>query len=165
MEEKDKKGLFVKNTKVAADFIIAIVVIAIAVVFLVEAQKLPTKAKGIGPGVYPTFISILLLFLGVVQVIKCVLLVKGIPVVDGPNVDWKGLARIAIMVLATYLFYKLLKIVGFPILAPLYLFFAICLFGYKSKVKVAIFSVVFTTAVYFLFTKVFLVMLPAGILG
>ena len=67
MEEKDKKGLFVKNTKVAADFIIAIVVIAIAVVFLVEAQKLPTKAKGIGPGVYPTFISILLLFLVVVQ--------------------------------------------------------------------------------------------------
>lgn len=165
MEGKDKKSLFVKNTKVAADFIIALVVIAIAVVFFVESQKLPTKAKGIGPGVYPTFICAILFFLGVAQVIKCVCVVGGIPVVDGAGVDWKGLARIGVMVLATYLFYKLLKVVGFPILAPLYLFFAICFFGYKNKVKAAIFSVVFTTAVYFLFTKVFLVMLPAGILG
>ncbi len=165
MEEKEKKGLFVKNTKVAADFIIALVVIAIAVIFYVQAIALPTKAKGIGPGVYPQFICIILFFLGIVQIIKCVLVVRGIPVVDVQNVNHKGLLRVAIMVFATYLLYKLMKPVGFPIIAPIYLFFAICFFGYQNKIKAAIFSVIFTTAVYFIFTKVFLVMLPAGILG
>ena len=165
MEEKGKKSLFVKNTKIAADFIIAIVIIAIAIVFYVESLKLPTKTQGIGPGVYPQFICIILFFLGIVQIIKCVLMVRGIPIIDVEKVNKKGLLRVLIMVVATYLLYKLMKPVGFPIVAPIYLFFAICFFGYKNKIKAAIFSVVFTTALYFLFTKVFLVMLPAGILG
>jgi putative tricarboxylic transport membrane protein len=165
MEEKGKKSLFVKNTKIAADFIIAIVIIAIAIVFYVESLALPTKTQGIGPGVYPQFICIILFFLGIVQIIKCILMVRGIPVIDVEKVNKKGLLRVLIMVVATYLLYKLMKPVGFPIVAPIYLFFAICFFGYKNKIKAAIFSVVFTTALYFLFTKVFLVMLPAGILG
>lgn len=165
MEDKGKKSLFVKNTKIAADFIIAIVIIAIAIVFYVESLALPTKTQGIGPGVYPQFICIILFFLGIVQIIKCVLMVRGIPVIDVEKVNKKGLLRVLIMVVATYLLYKLMKPVGFPIVAPIYLFFAICFFGYKNKIKAAIFSVVFTTALYFLFTKVFLVMLPAGILG
>ena len=165
MEDKGKKSLFVKNTKIAADFIIAIVIIAIAIVFYVESLALPTKTQGIGPGVYPQFICIILFFLGIVQIIKCVLMVRGIPIIDVEKVNKKGLLRVLIMVVATYLLYKLMKPVGFPIVAPIYLFFAICFFGYKNKIKAAIFSVVFTTALYFLFTKVFLVMLPAGILG
>ena len=165
MEEKGKKSLFVKNTKIAADFIIAIVIIAIAIVFYVESLALPTKTQGIGPGVYPQFICIILFFLGIVQIIKCILMVRGIPIIDVEKVNKKGLLRVLIMVVATYLLYKLMKPVGFPIVAPIYLFFAICFFGYKNKIKAAIFSVVFTTALYFLFTKVFLVMLPAGILG
>lgn len=165
MEDKGKKSLFVKNTKIAADFIIAIVIIAIAIVFYVESLALPTKTQGIGPGVYPQFICIILFFLGIVQIIKCILMVRGIPIIDVEKVNKKGLLRVLIMVVATYLLYKLMKPVGFPIVAPIYLFFAICFFGYKNKIKAAIFSVVFTTALYFLFTKVFLVMLPAGILG
>ena len=165
MEEKGKKSLFVKDTKVAADFIIAILIIAIAIIFFIDSISLPTKTQGIGPGVYPQFICIILFVLGIVQIIKCILIVGGIPVVDAEKTDKKGLLRVFIMVLATYLLYKLLKPVGFLIVAPIYLFFAICFFGYKNKLKAAIFSVIFTTAVYFLFTKVFLVMLPAGILG
>lgn len=165
MEEKEKKSFLVKNTKVAADFIIALVIIAIAVIFYVESLALPTKTQGIGPGVYPQFICIILFFLGIVQIIKCILLVRGIPIVDVENVNKRGLLRVVIMVFATYLLYKLMKPVGFPIVAPIYLFFAICFFGYKNKIKAAVFSVVFTTALYFLFTKVFLVMLPSGILG
>lgn len=166
MEEKDvKKSFFVKDTKLAVDLYISIVVFIIAIVFLVSASGLPTKTKGIGAGVYPTVICILLLVLSLLQFTKTLLLSKGFPIPDFAKTDNKGILRVCVMAVVTYLFYKLLKIVGFPILAPIYLFFTICFFGYKKKVKAAIISVIFTTVVYLLFTKVFLVMLPAGILG
>lgn len=160
-----KKSLFVKDTKLAVDFIISLVVIALALVFISEAKGLPTKAKGIGTGDYPRLICYILIFLGVMQTIKVLLLARGIPVIDYSKKDQFGLLRVLVAIVSIFVFYKLLKIVGFPILAPLFLFGMICLFGYKNKIKAAIISVVFTTVVYILFTKVFLVLLPAGILG
>lgn len=166
MDDKNtKKSFFIKDTKLAADLYISIAVIIVATVFLISAQGLPTKAKGIGAGVYPTVICVLILVMAGLQLIKTLLLSKGFPIPDFTKTDNKGVLRVCVMVVVTYVFYKLLKIVGFPILAPIYLFFTICFFGYKKKVKAAIISVVFTTLVYLLFTKVFLVMLPAGILG
>lgn len=164
-ENKEKKSLFVKNTRIAADFLISLAVIAISIIFIVSAAGLPTKEQGIGPGEYPTVVSSILLVLGVYQLIKCVVVVRGIPLIDFASLDRPGLVRFFIMVVVTYVFYKLLRIVGFPILAPIYLFFTIMFFGYKNKVKAAVLSIVFTTTIYLLFTKVFLVMLPAGILG
>ncbi len=160
-----KRSFFIKNTKLAADFYIALIVIIIGIVFIAQSAALPDKDIGIGPGDYPTVISYILIFLGVVQACKSLMIAHGFPIPEGATIDKKGLFRVAVMVVATYIFYKLLKIVGFPILAPIYLFGAICFFGYKKYVKAAILSVVFTTVVYILFTKVFLVMLPAGLLG
>lgn len=165
MKEKGKKNLFVKNTKVAADFLIAILLIIISLVFFIEATKLPDKDLGLGPGEYPKFICICLFLLGLVQAVKSILMVRGIPIIDISEINKTALLRFSFFVLTTYLYYKLLKPIGFPIVTPFYLFFSIWSFGYKSKLKAALYSIVFTIIVYFLFTKVFYVMLPAGILG
>ena len=160
-----KKKLFIKNTKLAADFYISIFAIVLAIVFIMEARSLPTKVQGIGAGDYPRVICAILIFLGVLQFIKCLIMAKGLPVPDAKTIDGRGLLRVSVMVVVTYIFYRLLKLVGFPILAPIYLFFTICFFGYKKRVRAAIISIAFSTIVYILFTKVFLVILPSGILG
>ena len=69
------------------------------------------------------------------------------------------------MVVITFLYYKLMKPVGFLLTTPIYLFSSFMLFKYKNKIKGLVVAVVFTVVVYFLFTKVFMVFLPRGILG
>lgn len=75
----------------------------------------------------------------------------------------RPLVRVLLMVLVSYLFYKLLKIVGFLILAPIYLYSVLLLFGYKKKILGLVISLVLCTCVYFLFRRVFMVMLPQGL--
>ncbi len=163
--EKKSNSIIRKNTSLASDLFVGVVMVALAITLIVTAQKLPTKERGIGPGIYPTVISSILLILGFAQAVKSLVVAKGIPVPDWKNTEWKKLLRVAIMVLACYLFYVLLKPVGFLIMAPIFLYSAILFFGYKRKILALIVTVIFTTGVYFLFRQVFQVMLPQGILG
>lgn len=158
-----KLGFAMKDTKKAADFWIGMAVIAISVFFFLEAGKMPTQSRGIGPGDYPRVVCVMLFVLGVVQVAR-ILIVNGFPRVDWKNVQTRFLIRAGVMVAASYLYYKLLKPVGFPVITPIYAWGAMMLFGYKYKIKAAIICVVFSTAVYLLFTNVFMVMLPGGFL-
>ena len=89
----------------------------------------------------------------------------GIPLIDFSSINKKYLLRALIMLALTLLYYYLLKPVGFLITTPIYLFASFILFGYKRKLKGAVIALIFSIAVYFLFTKVFLVILPRGILG
>ncbi len=154
-----------KNTNKAADLLIAIAVIIIAGIFLAQSLKMPVPDRGIGAGTYPSIICYVLIVLSAVQIIKVLVECKGIPVIDFKNTNTRYLLRALIMILGTWLYYKLLKKVGFLILTPLYFFGSSMLFGYKKKIKCAIIAVVFSTAIYFLFVKVFMVILPRGILG
>lgn len=153
-----------KDTKKAADFWIGVIVIAISIFFFIEAGKMPTQTRGIGPGDYPRVVCVMLFILGIVQVVK-ILATSGLPRVDWKNVQTRYLLRAGIMVVATYLYYKLLKPVGFPIVTPIYAWGSMMLFGYKHKIKAAIICIVFSVVIYLLFTKVFMVMLPGGFLS
>ncbi|MCF0262208.1 MAG: tripartite tricarboxylate transporter TctB family protein [Sphaerochaetaceae bacterium] len=152
-----------KDTKKFADLIVGILVIIISIVFFVEAGKLPTQERGIGPGDYPKFVCCLMFILGVIHVIKSV--VKGFPLPDFEKTDWLKLAKAATSMLAVFIYYLLLKKVGFLLLTPVLLYSLLLLFGYKKKIMGLVIAVVFSTATYFLFTKVFMVILPRGILG
>ena len=154
-----------KDTKKAADFWIAILVIALSIIFFIQADRMPGSDRGIGPGDYPKVICYVLFALGAIQLVTVIIRSKGIPLIDFKSINSRYLLRALIMLLLTLLYYKLLKPVGFLLTTPLYLFASFILFGYKKKVKAAIIAIVFSVVVYFLFTKVFLVILPRGILG
>ena len=154
-----------KDTKKAADFWIAILVIALSIIFFIQADRMPGSDRGIGPGDYPKVICYVLFALGAIQLVTVIIRSKGIPLIDFKSINSRYLPRALIMLLLTLLYYKLLKPVGFLLTTPLYLFASFILFGYKKKVKAAIIAIVFSVVVYFLFTKVFLVILPRGILG
>ncbi|MGN0906093.1 MAG: tripartite tricarboxylate transporter TctB family protein [Bullifex sp.] len=154
-----------KDNRKAADFIISIVLLVMSAFLFMNAMKMPSAEKGIGPGDYPKFICAVLFFLSLVQLVSVIASVKGIPLIDFKQINTRYLLRALIMVAATFVYYKLMKPVGFLIMTPLYLFGSFMLFGYKKKVKGAVIAIVFSVAVYLLFTKVFMVFLPRGILG
>lgn len=154
-----------KNTNKAADFWIALAVALVAVVFLVQANAMPKSQRGIGPGDYPRIICYVLIVLSALQIVKIIAECKCIPLIDFKNTNVRYLVRALIMFVMTWLYYFLLKKVGFLLLTPFFMFGAAVLFGYKKKIKLAVISVVFPTALYFLFVKVFMVILPRGILG
>ena len=154
-----------KDTKKAADFIISIILIALSVFLYMTADKMPGATKGIGPGDYPKFICAILFVLGVIQLISVIVSSKGIPFIQFSEINKKFLVRALIMVVATFVYYKLMKPIGYLLTTPLYLFGSFMLFGYKKKIKGAIIAIVFTVVVYLLFTKVFMIFLPRGILG
>ena len=154
-----------KDTKKAADFWISILIIAISIIFFITADAMPDSNRGIGPGDYPKVICTVLFVLGVIQLILVLIKSKGFPLIDFKSINGRYILRAFIMLLMTVLYYKLMKGVGFLITTPIYLFASFMLFGYKKKIKAAIIAILFSVVVYFLFTKVFLVILPRGILG
>ena len=154
-----------KDTKKAADFIISIILIALSAFLYMTADKMSGATKGIGPGDYPKFICTILFILGVIQLISVVVSCKGIPLIAFKEINRKFLLRALIMVVATFAYYKLMKPIGYLITTPFFLFGSFMLFGYKKKVKGAVIAIIFTVVVYLLFTKVFMIFLPRGILG
>ncbi len=153
----------VKNTKKASDFWVGAIVMVISAIFFIEACKMPSQSRGIGPGDYPKFVCVLLFILGAVQVLRT-LLSGGFPLVDWKNMQTRYLIRAFIMIAGTYVYYLLIDIIGFPLITPVYIWLSMMFFGYKKKVVAAVIAVVFSTAVYLLFTKVFMVLLPGGFL-
>ena len=147
-----------KDTKKAADFWISLIVIVVSIILFINASNMPQSSRGIGPGDYPKVICAVLFVLGLIQLVVTVIECKGIPLIDFSSINKKYLLRALIMLALTLLYYYLLKPVGFLITSFI-------LFGYKRKLKGAVIALIFSIAVYFLFTKVFLVILPRGILG
>ena len=154
-----------KDTKKAADFIISILLLILSAFLFLNASRMPSAEKGIGPGDYPMFICAVLFFLALLQLISVIISAKGIPLIDFRAVNTRYLVRTLIMAALTFVYYKLMKPVGFLITTPLYLFASFMLFGYKRKVKGVVIALVFSVAVYILFSRVFMVFLPRGILG
>lgn len=154
-----------KDTKKAADFWISILIIAISIIFFISADAMPDSDRGIGPGDYPKVICAVLFVLGVIQLASTLISSKGFPLIDFKTINGRYLLRALIMLAFTVLYYKLMRKVGFLITTPIYLFASFMLFGYKKKIFAAVIAIVFSVVVYFLFTKVFLVVLPRGILG
>lgn len=154
-----------KDNKKAADAIIALLLIALSCFLYITADKMPGSTKGIGPGDYPKFICAVIFVLSIVQLLTTLISSKGLPLIDFKAINGKFLLRALIMVVITFLYYKLMKPVGFLLTTPIYLFSSFMLFKYKNKIKGLVVAVVFTVVVYFLFTKVFMVFLPRGILG
>ena len=154
-----------KDTNKAADFWIAVGVLFVSIFLFINADKMPKSARGIGPGDYPKIICIVLIILCGLQIIRLLFECKGLPLIDFKKINLVYLGRAFAMILLSWLYYTFLKQIGFLILTPIYLFISFILFGYRKWIRGIIYSVAFSTAVYFLFVKVFLVLLPKGIPG
>ncbi len=154
-----------KNNEKAADLWIAIGVMIVSIVLFRNASAMPKAARGIGPGDYPKIICAVLIVLCSVQIIRILAECRGLPLIDLKSINGKYLLRAFAMIALSWLYYSFLKKVGFLLLTPVFLLASFILFGYRKWIRAVLYSIGFSTGIYFLFVKVFLVLLPKGILG
>ena len=136
---------------------VALMVLSVAVWLL--TADLPTPKRGIGPGDYPRVITAVLFLLGLSMTISN--LTSGYPA-KGEKTNWKFLGRMVLMAVMAFAYVRLLKLLGFPLLTPFFLFGTIALFGYRKWWMNAIVSVLATTCIFVLFNLIFMVFLPTG---
>ena len=136
---------------------VGLMVVSIGVWVL--TADLPTPKRGIGPGQYPRVIASTLFILGLVQFLSNI--AKGYPK-QTAAIQWKQIGRAGLLALMAFVYVRLLKPIGFPLLTPFFLYATIVLFGYKKKKTAAIVSIGATAVIFLLFNVVFMVFLPVG---
>lgn len=139
-------------------------IMAVSVIVFITAGKMPTVPLGIGPGGYPTVISIALFFLGLA------LSIQNIPWKlksgtarrkdSGKPITWHMLKRPLMIGVVVFIYIRGMFYLGFLMLTPFFLFFAIWFFGYRRWLRSAIISVVTTAIIYVVFYHGFQVLLP-----
>lgn len=147
-----------KETK-RVDFWTGIGLMALSVGVWVLTAELPVPKRGIGPGQYPRVIAAMMFFLGLVLSITNI--IGGFPK-KTQQVNWVQLGRSIGLALMAFVYLRLLKLIGFPLLTPFFLFATIKLFGYKNWKIAALVSVGSTAVIFLLFNVVFMVFLPLG---
>jgi hypothetical protein len=145
---------------------IGIMALSVAVFFI--AGKMPDAKIGIGPGEYPMVVAGVLFILGLVLSLQ--------------NIPWKAKAGYAakdsggkpislqmvirpfLIAIVVFAYIRGMFYLGFLLLTPFFLFFAIWFFGYKRYLKAAAISLITTAVIYVVFYYGFQVLLPRFIL-
>jgi hypothetical protein len=140
-----------------------------SIALFIGAQNVKTLSiSSIGSGTFPSFIAVIL------AIVSVAIIVGGAKKARGPDEKsakggekqrfWAVLATFAIMALYALLMPK----VGFIITTMVYLFLQMYIMAAKEHQKPILFgiiSIVTSVSVYYMFVKIFSLMLPAGILG
>ena len=142
-----------------SDLMIGISCVGLGVAVVIMANGLQKVKLGIGPGGFPRFIGFVLILLGAIQLIKVVKNGLEKPAV---HIERKQLLLFLASVAACFAYVMVVQWLGFLISTILLLYGMMLLYGNKRYVLCAVITVVFTVAVWLLFTKVFLIFLPAG---
>ena len=140
-----------------ADLIMGILFMLLAAFWFYHANKMMKVELGIGPGGYPKFVSVGLFILGLLLTVQSI--IKGLPKWEA-KIDRKAALRLLIFVAVTFAYVRVMRVMGFIIMTPLYLFFACWFFGYRKYIIAAILSIGLTAGIHVIFRMIFLVMLP-----
>ena len=142
-----------------SELVIGIGAVLLGIVVIILASGLQKVKLGIGPGGFPHFIGCTILLLGGVQTVKT--LRNGF---DAPRfrAEPRALAHFLLAVAACFLYVAVVPTVGFLLATPVLLFVMLLLYENRNIVFCAVLSVIVTVVLWALFTKVFLIFLPAG---
>lgn len=147
----------------AADFFIGIGIVIFGALVFAMSRDLPTAQFGLGSSGYPMFVSVLMMILGAVLAISAI--AKGkIKLQFSAPADKTPILKTAFATAATFLYVFLLPHIGFLLLTPVFLFGLMLLFGYRKYVLAAVVSILLSTGVFYLFSRVFFIFLPTGLL-
>ena len=147
-----------KKETTLADFIMGILFMLAATYWFIEANSMMKPESGMGPGGYPKFVSACFFILGFILTAQSVM--KGLPKKIENRIDRQKLSRLVIFAAVTYAYVLLMKLAGFNLLTPFYLFFGSWYFGYRKYLIAALSSIGLTAAIHFVFRVIFMVMLP-----
>ncbi|SDM52096.1 tripartite tricarboxylate transporter TctB family protein [Halarsenatibacter silvermanii] len=133
------------------DYGVSILLLAISVFVYFESQGFRGGGLGDpGAGFMPQVISVLLALLSIglfFQTYK----EKNKKNNNSSKITLKDIKNIILVMLGLIMYYYTLRAIGFIILTPILMMYLIYLFNKKISVKAAIFSIILTSALYFVF--------------
>ena len=142
-----------------SDLVIGIAFIVLGIFVLILSRSLNKVKLGIGPGGFPTFISVLLMLLGTVQTVSTLRTGFEAPAFAADR--RQTLLFLGAVALAV-LYVLVIPVAGFLLATPVLVFGMMMLYGNRKYLLCAVISIAVTVAVWALFSKVFLISLPAG---
>ena len=148
-----------KKKKPFSELVIGLACMVLGVAVFIAAGDLQQVKLGIGPSGFPKFISVVLGILGLAQTVTALSCGEEKPKFD---MDKRAAALFIAAVAMSVVYVMLVTQVGFIIMTPLLLIGLMVLFGERNIVKMLIIAVITTICIWLLFTKVFLIFLPAG---
>ncbi|MDR2391053.1 MAG: tripartite tricarboxylate transporter TctB family protein [Planctomycetota bacterium] len=138
--------------------IIGLAFVALGVFVYLEAAKMPSARRGIGPGGYPTFVACGLAALGLIMTCQALAGARGR---EGSSSCGYG-SRVAFLVVLTAAYIVLVRPLGFIVSSILYQGAACRFFGYRKWLPAITVAVAVPIMVYVIFRHAFLVLLPTG---
>lgn len=149
-----------------SDRLMGCLLLLFATAILIEARSFPMiPGQSVGSGLLPTIVAIGLMGCAAILIVKDIATMPRARLIE--TGDWitdpRRLARVGIVLLGTASFIPFLDVVGFPLLSVAVL--VIFLLSLRVGVLTAtLVSVTASLAIHTLFSKVFLVPLPWGLL-
>lgn len=148
-----------------ANVILSGVTITVSFVFLVFSFRLPGARSTymLGPDVWPKIILSLLLLMGVVLLVQTIREKKPPASGQAPHQSSSRLFKQTwIMAGGIFLYILLTQLIGFMLATLLYTFAAVRLLGYKRLPLAALFSLISTGCLSYLFLMVMNIAMPRG---
>lgn len=141
-----------------ADFISGLIFFAVGLIFFLNTLGMKKPRLGLGSAGFPRLVTFCLILCAVILMVKALIARRKVeqPVRMKRSFVLSFLGCAFLFVLYVYLLRRL----GFLILTPFFLFFAMYFFGARRYVMNAVLSVVTSLALYYVFTLVFKVPLP-----
>ncbi len=148
-----------KKKRPFSDLVIGVGAVLLGIVVVVLASRLQKVKLGIGPGGFPRFIGAALILLGAVQLIQVLRNGFAPPTI---RMERQQLLLFLAAVAVCFLYVAGVPTAGFLLATPVLLFVMLLLYGNRNLPFCAILSIAVTVCLWLLFTKVFLIFLPAG---
>lgn len=147
------------NNKV--DFFTGLGIEALSALVYYSASQMPSVELGLGAGGFPKFIAVCLMIFAALLSIKAFINIrKGKK--DAKRLDAKELAYAGLLAAAFALYIVVIRYLGYIISTSVFFFIFMLIYGQRKWLRMCIISVSFSVAVFFLFEKVFYIMLPRG---
>ncbi|MEO7235176.1 MAG: tripartite tricarboxylate transporter TctB family protein [Lapillicoccus sp.] len=149
------------------EWAIAVALLAIGVVVLLDGIRQPTStsASGVGAGFVPTVVGAVLIALAAALCVQIARGVVGEPEAAEGDVDVRHTqwVPLAVCVAAVLVFIVAVEPVGYLIVSAVCFWLTAWAMGARSHLRSAIIAVVLSAVVYFSFTRLLDISLPAGI--
>ena len=147
------------NNKV--DFYTGIAVVILSILVFMNASQMVTADAGLGAGGFPKFVAVCLgLSAAAVSIRAMLRMKKGEK--DTPKLKKEELISAGLLAVSFLLYVLTIRFLGYLIATPLFFIIFMLIYGERKWLRMIITSVVFSVAVFFLFEKVFYILLPHG---
>lgn len=148
------------------DLICGLIGVVIAIVLFILSLQINMKEGDlIGAGFLPLIVSVIVFFFSLTLAMRGWKSSK--IYIEQPLEHEKNTLGVWLMIVACFLYAALIKPLGFIIDSSLFLYFTLCMMTKKENIKwgrFAVLAVVAVVIIYMIFTEIFGIRLPKGIL-